>query len=310
MGTRVAFQMDAPARINPAGDSTLALIEEAANRGMACYHYEPHQLQWCEGVLRAPLAPITVDMSHPNGMVLGEATMTPLSEMDVIWVRQEPPYDMGYLTSTWLLDSLPEKVRVVNRPSGLRNLPEKLSSLHHAGFMPPTLISRDDDAVHAFTAHHGDIIAKPLYGFGGHSVFRFKKGDGNLDTFLEHIRQQDHLPWMWQAFLPDVSQGERRIILVNGEVAGIFGRIPEDGSIRSNMRVGGTPVAAEITPRQQEICATVGPMLKNEGIVFCGLDVIGDTLIEMNITCPTGLRAIETLYGRSVASDIWDATLK
>lgn len=299
---RIAFQMDAPAGLKPATDTTLMLIQEACTRGHSCFWYHPSRLSWREGELLAPLASIAVDAEAR--LTLGEETTTSLAQMDCAWIRQDPPYDMGYLTATWLLERL--SIPIYNHPTGIRNAPEKLSALRFAQCMPPTLISGDEEAVLAFAATHGDIVAKPLYGFGGHSVFRFKQGDGNLITFLEHLRTERSVPWMWQTFLPAVAQGERRIILVDGEVAAIFGRQPASGSIRANMRVGGSAVKAEITPAQVEICAALAPMLRENGLFFVGLDVIGDALIEINVTSPTGLRAAQGLYGVNLAATMWD----
>jgi len=304
MAMRIAFQMDAPKGLNPRSDSTLMLIEEAQKRGHHCLCYHPSQLIWESGVLRAPLTPIRVDMQANAWLQLGDTAITPLAEMDIIWMRQDPPYDMHYLTATYLLEQLP--VRVLNHPTGVRNAPEKLSPLRFSQFLPPTLITTEDAAIYEFAATHRDVVAKPLYGFGGHSIFRFKQGDGNLEVFLEHSRAQSPIPWMWQAFVPEVAKGERRIILLEGEVAAVFGRQPHEGSIRANMRVGGTPVKAEITPMQAEICATVAPYLREGGLFFVGLDVIGDYLTEINVTSPTGMRAVAALYGKNLAAEIWD----
>ena len=306
MGLRVAFQMDAPERLNPKSDSTLMLIEEAVARGHQCFWYHPSQLTWHAGTLNAPLTHIHVHMQSSPWLTLGEAAMHSLADVDVVWIRQDPPYDMAYLTATYLLEQLPSNVRIFNHPSGIRNAPEKLSPLQFHRFLPPTLISHVRSEIENFMETHRDIVAKPLYGFGGHSVFRFKAGDSNLEVFLEHIREQSPIAWMWQAFVPEVAKGERRIILMDGEVVSIFGREPHAGSIRANMRVGGTPVKAELTPKQAEICAALAPFLKQQGLFFAGIDVIGDTLTEINVTSPTGLRASQGLYGHNLAARFWD----
>jgi glutathione synthase len=302
----IAFQIDEPRSLKPQGDSSLMLIEEACLRGYNCWHYHPSQLSWRAGELAAPLTPITVDMRRDDWLQLGEAQLMPLVQMQAIWVRQDPPYDMHYLTATYLLEQLPKTVQIFNDPAGLRNAPEKLSPLQFGEFIAPTLISSDEAVIADFIAEHREVVAKPLYGFGGHSVFRFKQGDANIAVFLEHIRGVDNLPWMWQAFLPEVAKGERRILLVDGEVAGIFGREPEQGSIRANMRVGGTPVAAELTAGQAAICAAIKPYLQQQKLFFAGIDVIGDYLTEINVTSPTGLRAAQRLYGVNIAALIWD----
>jgi glutathione synthase len=236
-----------------------------------------------------------------------ETRTQPLAEMDVVWLRQDPPFDMGYITTTYLLEHA--GTRVVNDPKGVRNAAEKLSPLAFAQYLPPTLISRNAQEIAAFTAKHLAVVAKPLYGYGGRSVFKFTRGDGNLETFLEFWSESSDEPLMWQAFLPEVAHADRRILLINGEMRGCFGRTPHEGSIRANMRVGGEAVAAEITPRQQEIADHVGEMARSMGLMIVGLDVIGDYLTEINVTSPTGLRPVEWLYGSDLAKEVWDCLL-
>lgn len=307
---KIAIQMDHPSRLTPKSDSTFFLIEEACARGHATYYYAAPTLSWCDGALTAPLAPITIDTARSPIFTLGEAAPTPLADMDVILMRQDPPFDMSYITATHLLEQLPASVRVFNRPAAVRNFPEKLSILSFTRFMPPTLISRDPQEIHRFAAQHSAIVAKPLYGYGGRSVYKFTLGDGNLDTLIEQWGERSLEPLMWQAFIPAVAHEDKRILFIDGAVACAFARIPEHGSIRANMRVGGTPQKTELSPRQQTICDALGPFLKESGLMFAGVDVIGDYLTEINVTSPTGLRATEALYGLNLAAQFWDAVEK
>ncbi len=293
--------MDHPSRLNAATDSTFMLIEEAQARAISSYFFEPQHLNWHEGVLSAKLTPITV---NDRGATLGKPVTLPLAEMNVVWMRQDPPFNMHYITATHLLEHA--GTRVVNDPVGVRNAPEKLAALHWRQFMPPTLISNDVAMIHAFAKTHGTIIAKPLHGFGGRSVFRFSASDSNLDTLIEQWREQTGEALMWQAFLPQVATADMRIILIDGEVASIFQRQPQGDSIRANMRVGGVAKAASLTDRHREICAQLGPHLKKQGLLLVGLDMIGDYLTEINVTSPTGLRAAEKLYGLNLAVQLWD----
>lgn len=304
---QIAIQMDHPSRLNPASDSTFLLIEEAAARGHHVSFYEAPMLSWYEGELRAPLTPITIDRSKTPCWQLGEARWQPLATQQVVLMRQDPPFDMGYITATHLLEQLPAGVRVFNNPAGVRNAPEKLSILPFARFMPPTLISLDEMAVAEFLAAHGSAVVKPLYGYGGRGVLRVNAGDGNADTLIEQARERGSEPLMWQKFLPEVAAGDKRILFIDGQVAAVFGRVPESGSIRANMRVGGTPIATTLTPKQEEICAALAPFLKAEGLMLAGVDVIGDYLTEINVTSPTGLAAARALYGSNLAAMFWDA---
>ncbi len=299
---KAAFQMDHPSRLNAATDSTFMLIEEGAKRGAQNYFFEPQHLSWEAGHLSARMQPI----SYTDGnVVLGEAKLLPLSDMNVVWMRQDPPFNMKYITATHLLEHAGTKV--VNDPRGVRNAPEKLAALHLHDLMPPTLVSLDPHAVHDFAARHGTIVAKPLHGYGGRSVFKFAAGDSNIDTLLEQWAEMMGEPLMWQAFLPQVASSDARIILVNGEVAAVFQREPQGGSIRANMRVGGIAKEMKLTTRMREVCKRVGPMLQENGLIFVGLDMIGDYLTEINVTSPTGLRAAQKLYGVNIAAQLWDA---
>lgn len=307
---KIAVQMDHPARLNPPTDTSFMLIEEAQKRGHSVWYYEASQLSWRAGEIVAPLAPLTVAMDMTPVWKLGAPVATALHTMDVVLMRQDPPFDMGYITATHLLERLAPAVRVINNPAGVRNAPEKLSILQFAAFLPPTLISRNAEEIHAFAARHKTIVAKPLYGYGGRSVFKLSAGDSNLDTLLEHWSEASGEPLMWQEFRPEVATADTRVLFIDGAVAAAFGRTPSEGSIRANMRVGGTPVTHTLTPRQQEICAVLAPMLKAQGLMLAGIDLIGDYLTEINVTSPTGLRAAQRLYGINLAATFWDAVEK
>lgn len=301
---KTAFQMDHPKRLNPPTDSTFMLIEEAQKRGIECFFFEAQNLSWLNGDVSATMRPIRVEMGKTPDCILGEAQVTSLSEMGVVWMRQDPPYNMQYITAAHILEHA--KTRVVNDPAGVRNAPEKIAVLGLHDMMPPTLISADAGMVHDFAKRHGTVVAKPLHGYGGRGVYRFSADDSNIDTLLEQWHEQVGEPLMWQAFLPEVASADVRIILIDGAVASIFQREPQGGSIRANMRVGGIAKKTTLTPRQQEICERVGPLLRDNGLLFVGLDMIGDYLTEINVTSPTGLRAAQALYGVNLAASLWD----
>lgn len=282
------------------------LMEEAQARGHALYFYEAPQLSWVQGQLRAPLAPIRMDMQQTTPWTLGDVTPTDLHTMDVVLMRQDPPFDMAYITATHLLERLSPDVAVWNNPASVRNAPEKLSILGFHRFMPPTLISRDPHEIAAFANAHAAIVAKPLYGFGGRSVFKLTRGDSNLETLLEHWCESSREPLMWQEFRPEVKNADKRVLFIDGAIEAVFGRTPEGSSIRANMRVGGTAVASELSAKQQEICDALSPFLKEQGLMLAGIDLIGDYLTEINVTSPTGLRAVERLYGVNLAKRFWD----
>lgn len=304
---KVAIQLDHPSRLHPPGDTSFMLIEEAQARGHDVYFYEASQLSWVASDVRAPLRAIRIDMAANPVWALGEAKQTSLFEMDVVLMRQDPPFDMAYITATHLLEQLAPKVRVWNNPASVRNAPEKLSILGFARFMPPTLISRDAAAISAFADAHDAIVAKPLYGYGGRSVFKLNRGDSNRETLLEHWCENSREPLMWQEFRPEVKDADKRVLFIDGNVEAVFGRTPEVGSIRANIRVGGTPVAVELNARQHEICAALSPFLKTHDLMLAGIDLIGDYLTEINVTSPTGLRAVERLYGLNLAKVFWDS---
>lgn len=299
---RAAFQMDHPSRLNPVSDSTFMLIEENAKRGGENFFFEPHHLSWQNGTLSARMQRLTY---HEGAVSLGESQLLPLKEMDVVWMRQDPPFNMRYITATHLLEHA--GTRVVNDPVGVRNAPEKLAALQLHELMPPTLVSLDPEVVHDFADQHGTVVGKPLHGYGGRSVFRFDAGDRNIDTLIEQWGEMSGEPLMWQAFLPEVATNDVRIILVNGEIAAIFQREPQGGSIRANMRVGGIAREMKVNARHKLVCEKVGPMLKENGLLFVGLDMIGDYLTEINVTSPTGLRAAHKLYGVNIAEQLWNA---
>lgn len=307
MSLRIAVQMDHPSRLNAPGDTTLMLIEEAQSRGHQVNFYEAPWLSWQKNEVSAPVSPITVDMASTPVWKLGESKQTSLHEMDVVLMRQDPPFHMAYITATHLLEQLLPDVAVWNNPTAVRNAPEKLSILGFAQYMPPTLISRDPLQINAFAQEFEAVVAKPLYGFGGRSVYKFTRGDSNLETLIEQWSELSQEPLMWQAFLPEVAAEDKRIVFIDGEVAAVFGRVPEGSSIRANMRVGGTPKQTELSPKQQEICEALKPFLKEQGLMLSGVDVIGDYLTEINVTSPTGLRAAQRLYGLNLAATFWDA---
>jgi glutathione synthase len=305
--TRIAIQMDPIGSIKPQSDSTLLLGLEAQKRGHALYYYTPDKLSWHGGNITASAHPIKLFADPAHYYELGEIETLDLKTADVVLLRQDPPFDMAYISTTYILEQLPPKTLVVNNPTSVRNYAEKLFPAQFKEFTPPTLVSADIREIERFRKEYKDIVIKPLYGFGGHSVFRIKADDDNFNALMEMIFSTSKEPWVVQPFLAEVKTGERRIILIGGKFAGVIGRIPAEGDIRSNMRVGGTPVKAELTPKQRNICDALEPVLKEKGIFFAGIDVIGDWLTEINITSPTGIAPIHRLYGKNVAVDFWDA---
>jgi glutathione synthase len=304
---KVFLQCDHPSRFNPHSDSTIPLALEAQARGYEVYYYTPSQLSAVNGCVMAQARPITFYPRLTDWYEEGAAQFVSLEEAaDVILVRQDPPFDMAYLTTTWLLGML-KKPRVFNSPRALRERPEKLFPLHFPAFCPPTLISANVEELLAYQQEIGEAVLKPLYGHGGHGIFRIPADRSNLAALLEMLFQHSGEPVILQQFLPAVATEEKRILLVNGEIMGAFGRIPAKGEIRSNMRVGGEVIATTLTPYQQEICEAIRPFCQQEGLMLVGLDVIGDTLTEINITSPTGLRALEMLYQTNTASHFWEA---
>jgi len=312
MSLKVAVQMDHVATINPRGDSTFAMMLEAQARGHQLLHYTPDTLALRDNVVTALAAPITVIDDKPKGehFTLGEATRVDLSTQDVVLMRQDPPFDMNYITISHILERIHPKTLVVNPPSEVRNAPEKILVTEFPELMPPTLITRDRELIHAFRKEHGNIIVKPLYGNGGAGVFFIQEGDHNLASLLELFEQNYREPFMIQKYLPDVRKGDKRIIIIDGEPVAGLNRIPADGEARSNMHVGGRPELSPLTEREKEICAVIAPALKERGMIFVGIDVIGDYLTEINVTSPTGIREIKRFGGPDIAVLIWDAIEK
>ncbi len=308
MSLKIAVQMDPIASINPVGDSTFALMLEAQARGHRVDYFVPGSLALRDNVVSADVAPVTV-IDKPKGehFVLGDFARTDLSTYDVVLMRQDPPFDMNYITLTHMLERIHPKTFVMNPPAAVRNAPEKILVTEFPELMPPTLVTRDRAMIHAFRREHGNIILKPLYGNGGAGVFLIQEGDQNLNSLIELFEQSFREPFMVQRYLPDVRKGDKRIILVDGEPIAGLNRVPADGEARSNMHVGGRPELSELTNREREICATIGPALKARDMIFVGIDVIGGYLTEINVTSPTGIREIKRFGGPDIAALIWDA---
>ena len=305
---RVAFQMDHIARIRIRGDSTFALMLEGQRRGHALFHFTPDRLALRDGRVEARVEPVTVRDVEGDHFTLGEGATADLAGFDVVHLRQDPPFDMGYITTTHLLERIHPKTLVVNDPAHVRNAPEKLFVTEFPALMPPTLIARDPAEIRRFRKEHGDIIIKPLYGNGGAGVFRLGGMDENLGALLEIFETAYRgEPYVIQRYLPDVRKGDKRIILVDGVAVGAINRVPAEGEARSNMHVGGRPEPIEMTARDREICATIGPTLKARGLIFVGIDVIGDYLTEINVTSPTGIREVKRFGGADIAALVWDA---
>ena len=306
MALKVAFQMDPIDRIDIRGDSTFALLLEAQRRGHELFYYEPSGLSLVEGRLLASGHEIDVRDQEDNHYRLGEANRVDLSEFDVVHLRQDPPFDMNYITTTHLLEKIHPKTLVVNDPAHVRNAPEKLFVTEYLDLMPPTLITRSVEDVKAFRVEHQDIIVKPLYGNGGEAVFRISPEDRNFASLVELFQTIFREPFVVQKYLPAVREGDKRIILIDGELAGAINRIPAADDTRSNMHVGGQPTPVDLTERDRDICAALGPELKRRGLIFTGIDVIGTYLTEINVTSPTGIREVKRFGGNDIAAMIWD----
>ena len=308
----VAVQMDPLDSINIAGDSTFALMLSAQARGHRLFHYTAEDLNYSDGRVWTRAHPVTVQRVVGNHFSFGDPVSLDLGKQaDVVLMRQDPPFDLGYITATHLLERIADETLVVNDPASVRNAPEKVFVLDYARFMPPTLVTRSLDEARAFLAEHGEIVVKPLHGNGGKAIFKVGSDGANLSALIEVFNTAYHEPHMIQAFLPSVAQGDKRIVLVDGEVAGAINRIPGAGEIRSNLAVGGSAAKAELTAKEQEICELLGPELKKRGLLFVGIDVIGgEWLTEINVTSPTGIVAIEKFDGTDVAGMIWDAIEK
>ncbi|WP_417266825.1 glutathione synthase [Celeribacter baekdonensis] len=304
---KVAIQMDPIGPVNINADSTFRIMEEAQKRGHTLFYYTPDHLAFQEGRITARGWPIEVRRVEGDHYTLGEMAEVDLSDYDVVWLRQDPPFDMGYITTTHLLDMIMPGTLVVNDPFWVRNYPEKLLVLNFPDLTPPTAIARDLATIRAFKEKHGDIILKPLYGNGGAGVFRLDPNDRNLSSLHELFTGMSREPMIVQKFLPDVLNGDKRVILVDGEAVGAINRVPQKGETRSNMHVGGRPEKVGLTDRDREICAKIGPLLKEKGQVFVGIDVIGDYLTEINVTSPTGIQELERFDGTNTAELIWQA---
>ncbi|TCL08595.1 glutathione synthase [Shimia isoporae] len=304
---KIAFQMDPIQSVDINADSSFRIAEEAQARGHELFYYSPDKLAYEEGRITARGHWMTVQRVEGDHVTLGPEVSIDLSDVDVVWLRQDPPFDMHYITSTHLLDRLAPDTLVVNDPFWVRNYPEKLLVLDFPDLTPPTTIARDLDTIKAFKEKHGDIILKPLYGNGGAGVFRLDAGDRNLTSLHELFTGFSREPLIVQKFLPDVSNGDKRVILVNGEAVGAINRVPAKGETRSNMHVGGRPEKIGLSERDLEICAAIGPLLREKGQIFVGIDVIGDYLTEINVTSPTGIQELERFDGVNVAEKIWEA---
>lgn len=303
---KIAFQMDPIGPININADSTFRLMEEAQTRGHELFYYTPDRLAYQEGRITARGWPVTVRRVQGDHFSLGEEVEVDLSGFDVVWLRQDPPFDMFYITTTHLLDRIHPKTLVVNDPFWVRNSPEKLLVLNFPDLTPPTTIARDLATIRDFKDRHGDVILKPLYGNGGAGVFRLTTDDRNLSSLHELFTGFSREPLIVQKYLPAVTRGDKRVILVDGEAVGAINRVPAAGETRSNMHVGGRPEKVGLTDRDLEICARIGPVLREKGQVFVGIDVIGDWLTEINVTSPTGIQELERFDGVNVAATIWE----
>ncbi len=304
---KIAFQMDPIETVNINADSTFRIAEEAQARGHELFFYTPDHLAFQEGKITARGQNFTVQRVQGQHAALSEMQEVDLADFDVIWLRQDPPFDMHYITTTHLLDLIHPDTLVVNDPFWVRNYPEKLLVLRFPDLTPPTTVARDLETIKAFKKKHGDVILKPLYGNGGAGVFRLDQNDRNLASLHEVFTGFSREPLIVQKFLPDVSNGDKRVILVDGEPIGAINRVPAKGETRSNMHVGGRPEKVGLTERDRRICAAIGPLLREKGQIFVGIDVIGDYLTEINVTSPTGIQELERFDGINAAEKIWEA---
>ena len=306
MPLNVAVQMDPIERINIRGDSTFALLLEAQARGYPISYYTPDQLVMRDGAVAATVRPLTVRDQVGDHFMLGEPRQVALNSFDVVLLRQDPPFDLAYITSTHMLERIQPRTLVINDPAAVRNAPEKVFVTEFPDLMPPTLVTRDLTAIKAFRAEHGDVVMKPLYGKGGEAVFRLEREDLNFGSLYDLFTATFREPWVVQKFLPEVRDGDKRIILVDGEFAGAVNRVPAADDLRSNMVRGGVPKATELSAREREVCKRLGPALRQRGLLFVGIDVIGGFLTEINVTSPTGIRAVKNFGGPDIAALIWD----
>jgi glutathione synthase len=302
----VAVQMDHIASIRVAGDSTFAMLLEAQTRGHRLWHYTPDRLALRDGRVFAGVERLEVRDTAGDHFTLGAVERVDLSRFDVVLLRQDPPFDLHYVTTTHLLERIHPNTLVVNDPVSVRNAPEKIFVTEFPDLMPPTLISRDPDEIRAFRSEFGDIVMKPLYGHGGAAVFRVREADENFGSLMDMFSTTWREPWVIQRYQSEVRDGDKRIILVDGEFAGAVNRVPAADDLRSNMVRGGRAAATDLSAREREICERIGPFLRDRGLLLVGIDVIGDFLTEINVTSPTGIRAIRRLGGPDIAAMVWD----
>ena len=307
MNLRVAVQMDPIENINIGGDTTFLLMMAAQRRGHALWVYQPEHLSYEDGKPFARARKVTLREVKGDHVTLGDYEKLDLADdLDVILMRQDPPFDIAYITATYFLETVHPKTLVVNNPSSVRDAPEKLLATRFPGLQPPTLISSDPVALHDFFERHGDCILKPLHGAAGNGIIKLKAGDRNLDALIELFGNMSREPVILQKFIPAVSAGDKRIILIDGEITGGINRVPEKGAVRSNLRVGGTAVPLVLTNRDREICEILKPVLKEKGLMFVGIDVIGDYLTEINVTSPTGAVQLKAFEGVDAGEILWD----
>ena len=306
MTLKVAVQMDPIERINIKGDSTFALMLEAQNRGHELWFYTPESLAMQGGQVFATMQPCELRDEIGNHVTLGAAKRTKLTDVNVILLRQDPPFDMAYITTTHFLERVHPQTLVVNNPAHVRNAPEKVFVTEFSHLMPPTLITRDRAEIEAFRRQEGDVVMKPLYGNGGEAIFKVSAKDPNFSSMFEMFSKMSREPWVIQQFLPEVALGDKRIILIDGKFAGAINRVPAEGEIRANMVRGGAAETTQLTTREHEICEAIGPALKESGLIFVGIDVIAGNLTEINVTSPTGIRAIKHAGGPDLAVNFWD----
>ena len=306
MSLRIAFQMEPMDQVNPLKNNTLTLMEAAQARGHACYQYHPTELRLTHEGVYARARCVTLNKQSTDFYVLSEDEVLDLAEVDAVLIRQDPPFNMEYITATYALERIKHTTLVVNDPTEIRNAPEKIFPLELQEFIPPTLITADSEAIKGFYEEYQDIIIKPLYLFGGEGVFHFHKGNStNLEPAVQQMLKEQQCPIVAQKFIPEVSQGDTRILLLDGEIAGAFLRVPEQGSVRANLMAGGALHKTEIRSHYHAICEALKPLLQSRGLTICGIDLIGNYLTEINTTSPIGFREIATLYGRNPADDFW-----
>jgi glutathione synthase len=303
----LAIQMDPIEAVDINADSSFVMALEAQERGYSIYHYQPENLAFMDGLVTARARAMTLRREQGNHFDFSEPQMINLSEVDVVLMRQDPPFNMGYITATHLLDHIHPNTLVVNDPASVRNSPEKLFATLFPDLMPPTLITSDLETIKTFRDKYKDIIIKPLYGNGGTGVFHVAPDDDNLSALLEMFAERSSEPVMVQTYISDVRKGDKRIILIDGEAAGAINRVPPEGDVRANMHTGGTPLQAKLTDRDIEICEIIGPELKRRGLIFTGIDVIGNYLTEINVTSPTGLQEINRFDNVKLEGQLWDA---